>query len=54
VLNVPPNKRLKLTEPAAGECAARQSAGVPMIDKYVRAMNYIAGTDRRRSLAAIR
>ena len=51
---MPPNKRLKLTELAVDECAARQSAGIEMINRYVRAIEYMAGAVRRRSLAAIR
>ena len=49
-----PNKRLKLTELAVDEFAARQFAEALLNNRYVRAIEYIAGTFRRRSLAAIR
>ena len=53
-LVVRPNQRLKLTEPAVDECAARQFAENDMINRYVRAIEHMAGAIRRRSLAAIR
>jgi len=49
-----PNQRLKLTEPAVDDFAARQYAENDMISRYVRAMNYMEPTARRRSLAAVR
>ena len=52
-----PNKRLKrrlgehrsLAEPAAGECAARESAEILLNNRYVRAMNFMELTVGRRS-----
>ena len=44
------NKSLKLTELAVDEFAARQYAENDMINRYVRAMNYMELTVRRRSL----
>jgi len=52
--DVLPNQSLKLTEPAVDDFAARQYAGIDMISRYVRAMNYIELTVRRRSLAPVR
>jgi len=49
-----PNKSLKLTEVAIGDFAARQYAENNMISRYVRAMNYMEPTVRRRSLAPVR
>ena len=49
-----PNQSLKLTEVAVYEFAARQYAENDMINRYVRAMNYIKQTVRRRSLAPVR
>jgi len=51
---VRPNQSLKLTEIAVDDFAARQCAGFDMINKYVRAMNYMELTVRRRSLAPVR
>jgi len=50
----PPNQSLKLTEIAVDDFAARQYAENDMINRYVRAMNYMELTVRRRSLAPIR
>ena len=49
-----PNKRLKLTEPAVDDFATRQYAENVMISRYVRAMNFMELTVRRRSLAPVR
>ena len=49
-----PNQSLKLTEVAVDELAARQYAENDMISRYVRAMNYMEGAVRRRSLAPVR
>ena len=49
-----PNQSLKLTEVAVDEFAARQFAENDMIIRYVRAMNYLELTVRRRSLAPVR
>jgi hypothetical protein len=51
---LPPNQSLKLTEVAVDDFAARQCAENVMISRYVRAMNYITITVRRRSLAPVR
>ena len=48
------NQSLKLTEVAVDDFAARQYAENDMINRYVRAMNYIAAAVRRRSLAPVR
>ena len=48
------NKRLKLTEPAVDEYAAREFAGLAMTIGYVRATGYTHLAECRRSLAAIR
>ena len=48
------NQSLKLTEIAVDDFAARQYAEIDMISRYVRAMNYITMTIRRRSLAPVR
>jgi len=50
----PPNQRLKLTEPAVDDFAARQYAENDMIYRYVRATFYMELTARCRSLAAVR
>jgi len=52
--SVPPNQSLKLTEGAFDDFAARQYAGFDMISRFVRAMNYMEGAVRRRSLAPVR
>jgi hypothetical protein len=49
-----PNQSLKLTEIAVDDFAARQYAENDMISRYVRAMNYMEQTVRRRSLAPVR
>ena len=49
-----PNQSLKLTEGAVDDFAARQYAGIGMINRYVRAMNYMELAVRRRSLAPVR
>jgi len=49
-----PNQRLKLTEPAVGECAARKIKGTRMNKYHVRATVYMELAARCRSLAAIR
>ena len=49
-----PNQSLKLTEGAVDDFAAREIAENDMISKYVRAMNYMKLTVRRRSLAPVR
>jgi len=49
-----PNQSLKLTEGAVDDFAARQLAENDMIGRYVRAMNYMKLTVRRRSLAPVR
>jgi len=49
-----PNQSLKLTEGAVDEFAARQYAENDMINRYVRAMNYMELAVRRRSLAPVR
>ena len=49
-----PNQSLKLTEPAVDDFAARQYAGNNIINRYVRAMNYMKLTVRRHSLAPVR
>ena len=49
-----PNQRLKLTEPAVDDFAARQYAENDMISRYVRATAYMELTVRCRSLAAVR
>ena len=51
---LPPNQSLKLTEGAVDDFAARQYAENDMISGYVRAMNYMELTVRRRSLAPVR
>jgi len=48
------NQSLKLTEVAVDDFAARQYAENNMINKYVRAMNYMEMAVRRRSLAPVR
>ena len=54
ILSRPPNQRLKLTEPAVGESAARMTKETEMNDCHVRAMNKMELAARRRSLAAVR
>jgi len=49
-----PNQSLKLTEVAVDEFAARQFAENEVNIRYVRAMNYMELTVRRRSLAPVR
>jgi len=49
-----PNQRLKLTEPAVGECAARKTKETEMKNGHVRAAFYMELTARCRSLAAVR
>ena len=44
----------KLTELAVDDFAARQYAENDMINRYVRGMNYMELTVRRRSLAPVR
>jgi len=51
---VRPNQRLKLTEPAVGECAARKKKETEMNSRHVRATVYMELTARCRSLAAVR
>ena len=51
---LPPNQSLKLTELAVDDFAARQYAGIDMISRNVRAMNYMEPAVRRRSLAPVR
>jgi len=51
---MPPNQRLKLTEPAVGEYAARKTKESEMIDNHVRAAVYTELAARCRSLAAVR
>ena len=48
------NQSLKLTEVAIDEFAARQYAANDMINRYVRAMNYMELAARCRSLAPVR
>ena len=50
----PPNQSLKLTEPAVDDFTARQYAGNDMINRYVRATDYMELAFRRRSLAPVR
>ena len=49
-----PNQSLKLTEGAVDDFAARQYAENDVVNRYVRAMNYMAPTVHRRSLAPVR
>ena len=49
-----PNQSLKLTELAVDDFAAREFAENDMVNKYVRAMNYMELAVRRRSLAPVR
>jgi len=51
---MPPNQSLKLTEPAVDDFAARWFAENDIINRYVRAMNYMELAVRRRSLAPVR
>ena len=51
---MPANQSLKLTEVAVDDFAAREFTGYDMINRYVRAMNYMELTVRRRSLAPVR
>ena len=48
------NQSLKLTEAAVDDFAAREFAENDMVSRYVRAMNYMELTFRRRSLAPVR
>jgi len=48
------NQRLKLTEPAVGERAARKTKKTEMNSRHARATNYLEPTARCRSLAAVR
>jgi len=50
----PPNQSLKLTEPAVDDFAARQFAGNDIINRYVRATDYMELAARRRRLAQVR
>ena len=50
----PPNQSLKLTGPAVDDFAARQYAENDMINRYIRATNYMELALRRRSLAPVR
>ena len=50
----PPNQSLKLTEVAVDDFAARQYAENDMINRYVRATDYMELAVRRRSLAPVR
>jgi hypothetical protein len=54
VLALRANQSLKLTEGAVDDFAARQYADNDMINRNVRAMNYMEPTVRRRSLAPVR
>ena len=54
VIALRPNQSLKLTEIAVDDFAARQYAGDQMINRYVRAINYMELAVRRRSLAPVR
>ena len=49
-----PNQRLKLTEPAVDEFAARKTKNTEMISRHVRATFYSEPAARCRSLAAVR
>ena len=49
-----PNQSLKLTEVAVDDFAARQITENYMINRYIRAMNYMEMAARRRSLAPVR
>jgi len=49
-----PNQRLKLTEPAVDERAARKTKGTEMNNCHVRATFYTELAARCRSLAAVR
>ena len=51
---VRPNQSLNLTEPAVDEFAAREFTEIEMINRYVRATNYLELAVRRRSLAPVR
>ena len=48
------NQSLKLTEVAVDDFAAREFAEIEVINRHVRAMNYVALTVLRRSLAPVR
>jgi len=48
------NQRLKLTEPAVDDCAARKTKETEMNNGHVRATFYMELTARCRSLAAAR
>ena len=48
------NQSLKLTEIAVNDFAARQYAENDMINRYVRATDYMDLAVRRRSLAPVR
>jgi len=48
------NQSLKLTEGAVDDFAARQFAENDMINRYIRATNYMEPAVRRRSLAPVR
>ena len=54
ILSRPPNQRLKLTEPAVDDLAARKTNETEMNDCHVRATYYMELAVRRRSLAAVR
>jgi len=51
---LPPNQRLKLTEPAVDDFAARNTKETEMNNCHVRATFYTELTARCRSLAAVR
>ena len=53
-LSRPPNQRLKLTEPAVGDCAARKTKETEMNNGHVRAPFDMELVARCRSLAAVR
>jgi len=53
-LATPPNQRLKLTEPAVDDCAARKTKETDANNRHVRATDYMELAARCRSLAAVR
>ena len=53
-LGARPNQRLKLTEPAVDEFAARKKKETDMTNRHVRATFYMELAARCRSLAAVR
>ena len=48
------NQSLKLTEVAVDDFAAREFAEIEVINRHVRATNYMELAVRRRSLAPVR